>query len=139
MKGKRVFFLFALLTTMTALLLAQGRGNGQGPRYDPAAETTLTGTIENIETLDVMCHTGTHIIVKTDKGNIEVALGPAKFLNDQKFELKRAEQVQVVGAKTNTRNGEMFVARQITSGDKKLTLRNDQGVPVWPRGMCPQQ
>jgi hypothetical protein len=54
MKGKRVFFLFAL-TTMTALILAQGRGNGQGPRYDPAAETTLTGTIDNIETLDVMC------------------------------------------------------------------------------------
>jgi hypothetical protein len=136
---KKLIFLISLVTTMTAVLLAQGRGNGQGPRYDAAAETTLTGTIESIETLDVMCHTGTHIIVKTNQGNIEVALGPAKFLNDQKFDLRRADQVQVVGAKTNTRNGEMFLARQITSGSKKLTLRNDQGVPVWPRGMCPQQ
>ena len=135
---KKLVFLISLMTTMT-VLLAQGRGNGKGPRYDAAAETTLTGTIESIETLDVMCHTGTHIIVKTNQGNIEVALGPAKFLNDQKFDLRRADQVQVVGAKTNTRNGEMFVARQITSGGKNLTLRDGQGMPVWPRGMCQQQ
>jgi hypothetical protein len=138
MKRRRLIFLFSLMTTMTVLIFAQGPGKGQGPRYNPAAEVTLSGTIDDIKTMDSMCHTGTHLILKTDKGNIEVALGPSQFLNDQKFELKKGDQIQVVGAKTNTRNGEMFVARQITSGGKNLTLRDGQGVPVWPRGMCQQ-
>jgi hypothetical protein len=138
MKENRLIFLFSLMTTMTVLIFAQGPGKGQGPGYNRAAEVTLNGTIDDIKTIDAMCHTGTHLILKTDKGNTEVGLGPSKFLDDQKFELKRGDQIQVVGAKSNTRNGEMFVARQITSGGKNLTLRDSQGVPVWPRGMCQQ-
>jgi hypothetical protein len=105
-------------------------------RYDPSAETTITGTIEEVQTLDSMCQSGTHLTVKTDKGNTEVALGPTKFLADQKLELKKGDQVQIVGAKTNTRRGEMFVARQITSSGKTVTLRDDKGVPSWPAGTC---
>ena len=138
MTKNRLIFVFSLMTTMTALIFAQGPGKGQGPRYNAAAEVTLRGNIDDIKTMDAMCDTGTHLILKTEKGNIEVALGPSKFLDDQKFELKKGDQIQVVGAKTNTRNGEMFVARQITSGGKNLTLRDSQGVPVWPRGMCQQ-
>jgi hypothetical protein len=41
----------------------------------------------------------------------------------------KGDQVQVVGAKANTRRGEMFVARQIISGDKTVTLRDDKGTP----------
>ncbi|MBZ5508858.1 MAG: hypothetical protein LAO78_25640 [Acidobacteriia bacterium] len=135
MKSKSLLFLLALMATVA---LAQNQGKGQGPmsRYDPSTEATITGTIEEIQTLDTMCHSGTHLTVKTDKGNTEVALGPTKFLADQKFELKKGDQVQIVGAKANTRRGEMFMARQITSGGKTVTLRDDKGMPSWPRGMC---
>lgn len=135
MKSKSLLFLLALVTTVA---LAQNQGKGQGPmsRYDPSTEATITGTIEEIQTLDTMCHSGTHLTVKTDKGNTEVALGPTKFLADQKFELKKGDQVQIVGAKANTRRGEMFMARQVTSGGKTVTLRDDKGMPSWPRGMC---
>jgi hypothetical protein len=133
MKGKSVLLLLALMTTVA---LAQSRGKGQGPMYDPSTETTITGTIEEIQTLDSMCQSGTHLTLKIDKGNSEVALGPTKFLTDQKLELKKGDQVQIVGAKANTRRGEMFVARQITSGGKTVTLRDDKGVPAWPRGLC---
>ena len=133
MKRKSLLLLLALAA---AVALAQTRGKGQGPMYDPSAEATITGTIEEIQTLDMMCHSGTHLTVKTDKGNTEVALGPSKFLADQKLELKKGDQVQIVGAKANTKRGEMFVARQIASGGKTVTLRDDKGVPSWPRGMC---
>ena len=105
-------------------------------RYDPSTETTITGTIEEIHTLDSMCQSGTHLMVKTDKGNTEVALGPTKFLADQKVELKKGDQVQIVGANTNNRRGEMFVARQITSSGKTVKLRDDRGVSSWPAGTC---
>jgi hypothetical protein len=135
MKRKSLLMLLALATTVA---LAQGPGMGQGPmsRYDASKEVTITGTIETIQTLDSICQSGTHLTVKTDKGNTEVALGPTKFLADQKLELKKGDKVQIVGANANTRHGEMFVARQITSGEKTLTLRDDKGVPSWPRGMC---
>ena len=133
MKSKSLLLLIALAATVA---VAQTRGKGQGPMYDPSTEATITGTIEEIQTLDMMCHSGTHLTVKTDKGNTEVALGPSKFLADQKLGLKKGDQVQIVGAKANTKRGEMFVARQITSSGKTVTLRDDKGVPAWPGGMC---
>lgn len=133
MRSKSLFLLIALVTTVT---LAQNRGKGSMFHYDPSTETTITGTIEKVETLDTMCHSGTHLTVKTSAGSQEVALGPTQFLTNQKLELKNGDQVQIVGAKANTRHGETFIARQITSGDKTVTLRDDKGVPNWPRGMC---
>ena len=135
MKSKALVLLLALVT---AVAMAQPQGKGQGPmfRYDASTEATITGTIAEIQTLDSMCQSGTHITVTTDKGNTEVALGPTKFLADQKLELKKGDQVQVVGAKANTRRGEMFVARQISSGGKTVALRDDKGTPSWPRGTC---
>jgi hypothetical protein len=146
--GKSMKARIITLTLMSAFIavvvLAQGPGkgpgNGPGPmfRYDSSAETTINGTIEEIKTLDMMCQTGTHLTVKTDKGNVEVALGPAQFLSDQKLELKKGDQVQIIGAKANMRRGDMFMARQVTSGGKTVTLRDEKGMPAWQRGMCRQ-
>lgn len=129
--------LFALLMAAT-LVFAQGRGKGAGPMtpYDPSAETSISGTVEEVTTMDVMCHAGTHVVVKTEKGSTEAALGPTQFLTDKKLELKKGDQVQIIGAKANTQHGEMFVARQITSSGKTITLRDEKGTPLWPRGMC---
>jgi hypothetical protein len=130
--------LLLLLVFVSGIVLAQGRGNGPGPMfsYDPSTETTINGTIEEVQTVDMMCHSGTHLTVKTEKGNIEVALGPNKFLAEQKLELKKGDQVQIVGAKANTRRGEIFMAREITTGGKTVTLRDEKGMPNWPRGTC---
>ncbi len=132
MKGKTLLFIVLAAT----IAMAQAPGKGQGRMYDSSTEATITGTIEEIQTLDMMCHSGTHLTVKTDKGSTEVALGPTQFLADQKLELKKGDQVQIVGAKANTRRGQMFMARQITSGGKTVTLRDEKGVPSWPRGEC---
>jgi hypothetical protein len=136
----RIVILPLLSAFIVAVALAQGHGKGPGPmsRYDPSTETTIKGTIEEVKTLDTMCQAGTHLVLKTDKGNVEVGLGPSKFLADQKLELKKGDQVQVIGAKANTRLGEMFMARQITSGGKTVTLRDEKGMPAWQRDLCRQ-
>jgi hypothetical protein len=135
MKTKAILIL-AALAVATALAQTPGKGPGPGFQYDPNTETTLNGTIEQISTVDSMCHSGTHVTIKTDTGNVEVGLGPTQFLTDQKLEIKKGDTVQVIGAKANTKKGPMFIARQITSGDKTVTLRDTKGVPAWPRGMC---
>lgn len=135
MKVKALLLVVALAV---AAAVAQRGGMGQGPgfRYDPSAETKLTGTVEDIKTMDSMCKTGTHLVLKTDTGNMEIALGPSQFLKDQALQLNKGDKVDVTGAKTTTRRGEMFIARQITTAGKTVTLRDEKGVPAWPRGSC---
>ena len=135
MRNKALLLITALAVT-AALAQKPGQGPGPGYQYDPSTETTISGTIEQINHVDATCHGGTHVVVKTDAGNVDVGLGPTQFLTDQKLELKKGDKVEVIGAKAHTQKGEVFVARQITSGDKTITLRDATGVPAWPRGMC---
>lgn len=132
----RVLLLITVLAVASALAQTQGKGPGPGFQYDPSTETTISGTIEQINQVDAMCHDGTHVVIKTDKGNVEAGLGPTQFLTDQKLELKKGDTIQITGAKASTRRGEMFIARQVTSDGKTVTLRDEKGVPAWPRGMC---
>jgi len=79
MKIKTVLLILALAVT-SAMAQGGGRGRGPGYSYDPSTETKITGSIEQIKTTDTMCHTGTHLMVKTDTAETEVGLGPAHFL-----------------------------------------------------------
>jgi len=130
--------LLLILVLAIASAVAQRGGMGPGPgfKYDASAETRFTGTIEQINTMNSACHTGTHLVLKTDKGDVEVALGPSQFLEDQKLELKKGQTVDVVGAKATTGRGEIFITRQITTAGKTVNLRDEKGIPSWPRGMC---
>lgn len=110
-----------------------GMGQGRGFKYDPSAETKLTGTIEEIKTIGACA---THLVVKTDAGNTDVALGPSTFLKDQGLELKKGDQVDVTGVKTTMRRGDIFITRQITVSGKTVNLRDEKGLPAWPRGTC---
>lgn len=136
MKAKALLLVVALAVATAAAQRGGGMGQGPGYKYDPGAETKLTGTIEQINTVDSMCKTGTHLTLKTDTGNTEIALGPSQFLKDQALQLKKGDRVEVTAAKATTRRGEMFIARQITAGDKTITLRDEKGIPAWPRGSC---
>ena len=135
MKIKTVLLILALAVT-SAMAQGGGRGRGPGYSYDPSTETKITGSIEQIKTTDTMCHTGTHLMVKTDTAETEVGLGPAHFLKDQKLELKRGNSVEVIGALATTKQGKVFIARQIATGGKTVSLRDEKGTPAWPRGMC---
>jgi hypothetical protein len=139
MKVKAILVLLAI--AVSTAVAQRGGGMGPGPRtqYDASKETKITGTIEEIKTMDTMCAAGTHLVVKTETGNVEVGVGPSQFLQEKKLDLKKGDKVEILGAKTQTRRmGEIFVARQITSGDQTLTLRDEKGIPAWPRGLCRQ-
>jgi hypothetical protein len=136
MKIRALLVVVALAVATGAAQRGGGMGQGPGFKYDPSTETKLTGTVEEIKTVDSMCKTGTHLALKTDTGNMEIALGPSQFLKDQALQLKKGDKVEVTGAKATTRKGEMFIAREITAGEKTVTLRDEKGVPAWPRGSC---
>lgn len=136
MRVKALVLVIALAVATAVAQRGGGMGPGPGFKYDPSTETKLTGTIEEINTVDSMCKTGTHLTLKTDTGTTEIALGPSQFVKDHGLQFKKGDRVEVTGATATTRRGEMFIARQIRAGDKTVTLRDEKGIPAWPRGSC---
>jgi DNA/RNA endonuclease YhcR with UshA esterase domain len=119
--------------------MRQGRMNvAQGmmsmPRYDVASETTITGTVEDVLQPQMGRMMGTHLMVKTDAGTIEVHVGPANFVNREGFTFAKGDEVQVLGSKVTIGGKEALIARDVTKDGKTLTLRDKTGRPLWARG-----
>jgi hypothetical protein len=127
----------AISTLSVASALAQrGMGQGAGRMYDPATETTVKGTVEEVKQIPGQRGgaSGAHLIVKTDKETLEVHLGPTAFLEKEKFTFAKGDQIEVTGSKVKIGAADALLAREVKKGDKTLTLRNAQGIPVWSGG-----
>ena len=124
------------------LLMAQyaysqrGPGRGMGaPLYDTSTVMTVQGTVQEVKTLQGRRgFAGNHLILKTDDAAYDVHLGPASYVKDQGFNFKKGDQIEVTGSKLKFSGGESIIAREVKMGGKTLALRDEQGIPLWPRG-----
>jgi hypothetical protein len=134
----RVLMIAAAILTLAAVsALAQGgRGQGAGRMYNPATETTIKGTIEEVKQISGPRGGpgGAHLILKTDKETLEVRLGPTTFLEKEKFTFAKGDQIEVTGSKVKIEGADALIAREVKKGGKTLTLRDAQGVPAWSGG-----
>ncbi|HYM11388.1 MAG TPA: hypothetical protein VEU62_11685 [Bryobacterales bacterium] len=100
--------------------------------YDPTTEVTVKGTIDDVQQ---MAHgrrmMGTHVMLKTDAGTLDVHLGPSSFLSKKGFTLAKGDQIEVTGSKVKYSGADALIAREVKKGDKTLTLRDKNGVPEW--------
>ncbi len=127
------------LLALLALPFAYGQGGpGPGQRarmYNPANETTVKGTVEEVKTFTGRRGwNGTHLTLKTEDKSIDVHLGPAAFLKEKGFSFAKGDQIEVTGAKTEFGGSATIIAREVKKGEKTLILRNEQGIPQWSRG-----
>jgi hypothetical protein len=137
MTCRRFRFAMGLMCALAALpALAQaGAGQPQGrPRYNPSTETTVKGTIQEVQQRTRGAWTGTHVILKTEQGTLDVHLGPSDFLAKQHLTLSSGDRIEVTGSKVNIGQAEELLARTVKKGDKVFTLRNERGIPEWSRG-----
>jgi hypothetical protein len=147
---------FGVATLLAAPVVLAQMGSGQArqmPKYDPATEVTVKGTIEEVEEgmmqpghmqqmgsmgqtghMGQMGHMGLHLVLKTESASYTVLVGPAQYVKDKGFTFAKGDTIQVTGSKVKYGDGEALIAREITKGDKVLTLRNQQGIPAWSRG-----
>ena len=132
-----------VLLSPPSVVLAQttaGRGpmgRGMAMHYDVAAETTLSGTVEDVKSMASPRNGagGLHLIVRTDNGTQEVAVGPAWFVTSKHFEFAKGDAVTVTGARTTVAGTAIVIAREVKKGEQVLTLRDAKGIPLWMRGM----
>lgn len=133
---KRMSFLRVLMIAATVLTLAAASALAQGGMYNPATETTVKGTVEEVRRVSGPRGGpgGTHLILKTDKETLEVRLGPTTFLEKEKFTFAKGDQIEVTGSKVKIEGADALIAREVKKGGKTLTLRDAQGVPAWSGG-----
>jgi hypothetical protein len=127
---------------------------GMRPRamYDTKTEARFTGTVEAVTTMPPQggmhgqgmpggmgpgmrggMMGGTHLTLKTDTETFDVHVGPTAFLDEQKISFEKGDTVEVLGSRVTLEDKPVVLAREIKKGDQVLTLRNEQGVPMWSR------
>jgi hypothetical protein len=109
--------------------LAQGRRRGGQPvHYNIAAEVTVSGSVEDFKQGPAQ---GTHVILSTRDGSLELALGPAWYQTDKKYTLAKGDQIEVTGAKSKVDDREVVLVREIKKGSETMTFRDAKGLPLW--------
>jgi hypothetical protein len=117
--------------------IASAQGGRGSPMYDVKTETTITGTVESIETIAGPGGRGrrglggTHLIVKTKTDTLEVHVGPTAYLTEQKITLAKGDTLEILGSRVTIDDEPVLLARQITKGANKWTLRDASGRPLW--------
>jgi hypothetical protein len=134
----RVSLAILLVTTLAAPAIAQGPASAKtkAPQYDPKAEVTLTGTVEDVHESKLRSdHPGLHLMLKTAAASaaeselLEVHVCPVQFMKLLDFTVAKGDTVKVIGSRPA--GAAVLVGREITKGQTSLTLRDAKGLPIW--------
>lgn len=127
------FHLAAL--SLLAIFLIPAVSQGPGPRgrlYDPATETTVSGTVDKVTTVDRGGNwQGVHLSLKSGEETYDVHAGPSAFISNKGFTFAAGDKVEVLGSKVTLNNAPALIAREIRKNGKSLTLRDSSGTPLW--------
>jgi hypothetical protein len=100
--------------------------------YNVANDSSLQGTIlsytENSKTPPL----GTHVLLQTSSGNVDVHLGDANVLHQAKMSLAQGMNVRFVGQTRTVGQNTVFLARLVQVGSQVVPVRSNRGVPVTP-------
>jgi hypothetical protein len=98
--------------------------------YDTTQETVVEGTVLSYTAKSATPPVGTHLILQTVAGAIDVHLGAASFLEANHFSLAQGDSVKVVGVSSASRQGTVFLVRVIQKGGQSLVLRTAKGASL---------
>jgi uncharacterized protein YcnI len=123
------------LVLMVVIILAGAVAAAQqkSPKYNLADEIKLKGTVESVKQVPNSCsgYTGTHVLLKTEKGLLEVQIAPADFLKELDISFAAGDALEITGAKIKEGESEMVLAREIVRKGNSLVVRDRKGEPVW--------
>ena len=139
MKISRIIILilsaFVLVLTVAPAAVGQkSKPDVAVPKYDPAAEATFKGTVE--EAKDRQCPVsggmGSHLILRLSPSKtIEVHLATTKFVKTYDLVFNKGDVVTVVGTKVQFEGAETIFARVVTLDTATFVFRDKDGTPIW--------
>ena len=103
------------------------------PVYSPSNEGSLQGVVQDVQEFycPISGEEGTHLLVKTADGNLQVHVAPTRFLRDKKLSFSKGDQIQVVGSRIIYNGHEALIARTVIRGDQTMAFREPNGRPMW--------
>jgi uncharacterized protein YdeI (BOF family) len=137
MKGFRV-----LAGTLMLLLLA-GASSVVSQEKNPPSQTSYTYDQANQQTVrgwvvderDFHCPVsgtmGSHITVKTETGTIEVHLAPASFMKQYEINIRKDDNVTIIGSRIMFDGKPALIAKSVAIGRETYNFRDPSGRPLW--------
>jgi hypothetical protein len=104
--------------------------------YDPKTVETIRGEVISVDKIvpgKGMSY-GLHAVLKTEKGEISVHLGPGWYLEKQDLKVGVKDTIEVKGSRITFEGKPAIIAAEVKKGDGVLKLRDDRGVPAWSAG-----
>ena len=128
----------ALLLLLVFGVGAAPGGDASAPHAEPENIITLKGTVTGI-TKGPLRQGGKAMMVrltlKTARETLQVVLGPAPYVDNQALKLAVGDELEVRALRVITPRGTFIDALEVKKGDQVMVLRDDQGAPVWGRGL----
>lgn len=107
------------------------------PVYDINKEIKVQGTIEKIGSNTSNSSLGSHLLVQTPEGVVDVNLGASVAVSAKNLGLSVGESINVTGMMATLGGNSVLLARILTTSNHIYMLRNERGAPVrslLPRG-----
>ena len=103
--------------------------------YDVKTVETIGGRVLSIEKTAPAKRRGywINLLLQTGKETIAVQLGPAWYIDKQTPRIEANDTIKVTGSRVTMDGRSTIVAADVTKGNELLKLREDNGIPVWPR------
>jgi hypothetical protein len=125
------------LPYLAAIVLVATAALSQAPpKYDPATETTIKGTVGELK---LVPPTGgkpvAYLVTKTgpdkEKDVVEIFLCPKSFLDEMGIAFKPEEAIEIKGSRVKQGGADLILAREMVKGGETLTFRFQDGKPAW--------
>jgi hypothetical protein len=124
---RKHFLVLAAIALVSPSVVAQSQ-----PKYDPATEAKLKGTVEELR-LDPP--TGgkpvAYLVIKSGDDKTQVFLCPKSFLDEMGVTFAMGDAVQITGSKVKRDGADLILAREVIKSGDTLTLRFNDGKPAW--------
>ena len=130
----RMLKILTVVAFVLAVVLMLGKGAKQrAPTYNAATEVKVEGVVQEVRQFwcPINGDEGTHLMLRTNTGILEVHVAPRRFLDGNNVSFNRGDQVAVVGSTVVYEGHDAMIARKITRGDQTFAFRQPDGRPLW--------
>ena len=137
---KRVIRWSWVATVLTAALAgaatvgAQTVPQADSSQYQVGREVNVVGTVSSVVENSKTGPLGTHVMVQSQSGVIDVHIGSAKYLALNKLNLKSGDSVRILGEDFMVGSDTVFFARIVQDGTAAVAVRSPKGMPLCKNG-----
>jgi hypothetical protein len=102
------------------------------PKYEPATETKVKGSVEELKLIPPTGGTSAaYLVIKSGEEKVPVYLCPKTFLDEMGVSFSPGDEVEVTGSKVKQDGADLILAREVVKGGDTVTLRFKDGKPAW--------